>query len=58
MSTATTTNTYNLGTVTLRLWSLGGVVKELQRFLNDKLHLGLVPDGLIGPKTKAKMNAN
>jgi len=27
--------------------------KELQRFLNAKLNLGLVVDGIIGPKTIA-----
>lgn len=26
-------------------------VAELQRFLNDKLNLGLVVDGKLGPKT-------
>ena len=55
----TTTNTsvssgllaYNFGFTTLRLGSQGAAVKELQRYLNDKLHLGLVLDGKLGPKT-------
>jgi hypothetical protein len=73
------TGTYSLGTTTLKSGSKGDAVKELQRFLNDKLNLGLkldgklgpktiavikkwqkanglVPDGLIGAKTKAKIN--
>jgi hypothetical protein len=72
---------YNFGTVTLHNGSAGEAVKELQRFLNRILNLGLVvdgklgpktiavikkwqkdnylvPDGLIGAKTKAKMNAS
>jgi len=72
---------YALGTKVLKLGSKGDAVKELQRFLNDKLKLGLVidgrlgaktiavikkwqksqgldPDGLIGPDTKAIMNAD
>ncbi|MFA6076841.1 MAG: LamG-like jellyroll fold domain-containing protein [Candidatus Paceibacterota bacterium] len=49
----TSASNYNLGTVTLRLWSRGEAVKELQRFLNDKLNLGLVLDGILGPKTIA-----
>jgi peptidoglycan hydrolase-like protein with peptidoglycan-binding domain len=44
---------YNLGIVTLRDGSRGEAVKELQRFLNDKLKLGLVVDGKLGPKTIA-----
>jgi len=70
---------YNFGTTTLRFWSKGEAVKELQRFLNKNLNLnlkvdgvlglktiaiikqwqkshGLVADGLVGAKTKAKMN--
>ena len=73
--------TYNFGNTTLKNGSRGEAVKELQRFLNEVLDLGLVvdgklgpktinvikrwqmdhdltPDGLIGPKTKAKMNAS
>lgn len=42
---------YNLGTTTLKNGSAGEAVKELQRFLNDKLNLGLVVDGKLGPKT-------
>ena len=44
---------YNMGTVTLRSGSSGEAVKELQRFLNDTLNLGLVVDGKLGPKTIA-----
>ena len=44
---------YNLGTTTLKNGSRGEAVKELQRFLNDKLNLGLVLDGALGPKTIA-----
>lgn len=43
--------TYNFGTVTLRNGSRGEAVKELQRFLNQVLSLGLVVDGKLGPKT-------
>jgi hypothetical protein len=73
-------STYNFGTVTLKFWSKGEAVKELQRFLNNTLNLnlkvdgilglktiaiirqwqkshGLVADGLVGAKTKLKMNA-
>lgn len=71
---------YDFGSMTLKNGSKGEAVKELQRFLNAKLNLGLkldgklgpktiivikkwqkdnglVSDGLIGAKTKAKMNA-
>ncbi len=47
------TATYNLGTVTLKNGSRGAAVMELQRFLNDKLSLGLAVDGKLGPKTIA-----
>ncbi|MFA6397823.1 MAG: peptidoglycan-binding domain-containing protein [Candidatus Paceibacterota bacterium] len=43
--------TYNFGTTTLRNGSKGEAVKELQRFLNTTLNLGLVVDGRLGPKT-------
>ncbi len=43
--------TYNFGTTTLRKGSTGEAVKELQRFLNTKLNLGLIVDGKLGPKT-------
>jgi hypothetical protein len=43
--------TYNFGTTTLKNGSKGEAVKELQRFLNAKLNLGLVVDGEMGPKT-------
>lgn len=42
---------YNFGTTTLKNGSKGEAVKELQRFLNAKLNLGLVVDGKLGPKT-------
>lgn len=45
--------TYNFGTTTLKNGSRGEAVKELQRFLNKMLNLGLVVDGEIGPKTIA-----
>jgi peptidoglycan hydrolase-like protein with peptidoglycan-binding domain len=45
--------TYNFGTTTLKNGSTGNAVMELQRFLNDKLNLGLVVDGKLGPKTIA-----
>lgn len=44
---------YNFGPITLRNGSTGEGVKELQRFLNAKLNLGLVVDGKLGPKTIA-----
>jgi len=44
---------YNFGPTTLRNGSKGEAVKELQRFLNDKLNLGLIVDGKLGPKTIA-----
>jgi hypothetical protein len=44
---------YNFGTATLRNGSRGEAVKELQRFLNQKLNLGLIIDGKLGPKTIA-----
>jgi peptidoglycan hydrolase-like protein with peptidoglycan-binding domain len=43
--------TYNFGITTLKNGSKGEAVKELQRFLNAKLNLGLVVDGELGPKT-------
>ncbi len=46
-------STYNLGTKILKNGSRGEAVKELQRFLNDTLKLGLVLDGKLGPKTIA-----
>ena len=46
-------STYNFGTTTLKNGSKGEAVKELQRFLNAKLNLGLVIDGMLGPKTIA-----
>ncbi|MEK7128597.1 MAG: peptidoglycan-binding domain-containing protein, partial [Patescibacteria group bacterium] len=41
------------GATTLKNGSRGEAAKELQRFLNDKLNLGLALDGIIGPKTIA-----
>jgi hypothetical protein len=42
---------YNFGTQVLKNGSKGEAVKELQRFLNKVLNLGLVIDGKLGPKT-------
>jgi hypothetical protein len=42
---------YNFGSTTLKLWSKGDAVMELQKFLNTKLNLNLVVDGKLGPKT-------
>jgi peptidoglycan hydrolase-like protein with peptidoglycan-binding domain len=44
---------YNFGNATLKNGSTGEAVKELQRFLNAKLNLGLAIDGKLGPKTIA-----
>lgn len=52
-SPTVSTNFYNFGPVTLRNGSRGEGVKELQRFLNKALNLGLVVDGKLGPKTIA-----
>ena len=52
-TTVTPKNTYDLGTVTLFRGSKGPAVKELQRFLNDNLNLGLKLDGVFGAKTTA-----
>src|SRR3989338_6091849 len=52
-SVSAAAGSYNLGTKTLKSGSKGDAVKELQRFLNDKLNLGLVVDGKLGPKTIA-----
>jgi len=49
----TVVHSYNFGTTTLKNGSNGEAVKELQRFLNTKLNLGLVVDGKLGPKTVA-----
>jgi hypothetical protein len=46
-------SSYNFGTVTLKNGSKGAAVKELQRFLNDTMKLGLKLDGILGPKTIA-----
>lgn len=42
---------YNFGNTILKNGSKGEAVKELQRFLNQVLNLGLVVDGKLGPKT-------
>ncbi|MFA5932040.1 MAG: peptidoglycan-binding domain-containing protein [Candidatus Paceibacterota bacterium] len=42
---------YNFGDKTLKIGSTGDAVKELQRFLNDKLNIDLVVDGKLGKKT-------
>ena len=52
-SPVSTSTTYNFGTSTLKNGSRGEAVKELQRFLNATLNLGLVVDGSLGPKTIA-----
>jgi hypothetical protein len=52
-STSSESSAYNFGAVTLRLGSRGAAVKELQRFLNNKLNLGLKLDGILGAKTIA-----
>jgi hypothetical protein len=50
-STSLPQTIYNLGLVTLRLWSQGETVKELQRLLNRAFNLDLTIDGILGPKT-------
>jgi len=52
-TTPGTTYTYNFGTRLLKNGSIGDDVKELQRFLNKALGLGLKEDGILGPKTIA-----
>ena len=44
---------YNFGTTILKNGSKGEAVKELQRFLNATMNLGLIVDGKLGPKTIA-----
>jgi len=44
---------YNFGSAVLKNGSRGEAVMELQRFLNAKLNLNLVVDGMLGPKTIA-----
>jgi len=46
-------HTYNFGFIALKLGSKGTAVKELQRFLNDKMNLALTADGNFGTKTRA-----
>lgn len=53
VTTTTVQTTYNFGIITLKNGSRGEAVKELQRFLNKALNLGLVVDGMLGPKTIA-----
>lgn len=53
LNSSTHSGPYALGIVTLKNGSKGEAVKELQRFLNAKLALGLVIDGSLGPKTIA-----
>ncbi|MBI3888276.1 peptidoglycan-binding protein [Candidatus Nomurabacteria bacterium] len=48
---STSTQKYNLGTVTLQKGSAGDAVKELQRYLNDTSKAGLVLDGKFGTTT-------
>ncbi len=52
-SPATPIIKYNFGNSILKNGSRGEAVKELQRFLNQVLNLGLVVDGRLGPKTIA-----
>ncbi len=52
-TTPGTIYTYNFGTRLLKNGSMGDDVKELQRFLNKALGLGLKEDGILGPKTIA-----
>jgi len=56
-SNAMTAGAYSFGTVTLKNGSKGSAVKELQRFLNDTMNLGLALDGKLGPKTIAVIKA-
>ena len=54
VSASKITNTapiYNLGNSVLKNGSKGESVKELQKFLNNKLNLNLKIDGKLGPKT-------
>jgi len=53
LSLTTGPSTYNFGTAILKNGSKGDAVKELQRYLNNTLNLGLVLDGKLGPKTIA-----
>ena len=46
---------YNFGAMTLKVESTGEAVKELQRFLNATMNLGLVVDGMFGPHTASVM---
>ena len=52
-TTTTYPTYYNFGTAILKNGSMGSGVKELQRFLNNTMKLGLVVDGKLGPKTIA-----
>ena len=44
---------YNFGKLVMKNGSKGDSVKELQKFLNDKLGLKLTADGKLGAKTVA-----
>lgn len=50
---ASVQKTFNFGVTTLKSGSKGEPVKELQKFLNQVLKLGLAVDGKLGPKTIA-----
>ena len=50
---ASSVSSYDFGSSILKNGSTGEAVKELQRFLNATLNLGLVVDGELGPKTIA-----
>ncbi len=52
-SPVSSSTTYDFGSAVLKNGSRGEAVKELQRFLNQVLSLGLVVDGKLGPKTIA-----
>jgi len=54
-TTPTATLAYNFGTTVLKNGSTGEAVKELQRFLNATMNLGLVVDGMFGPHTTTVM---
>jgi len=54
-SSQTSGISFNFGPTTLKNGSRGEAVKELQRFLNTTLNLGLVVDGIFGPNTTTVM---
>jgi len=50
---SSTRTSFDFGTKTLKNGSRGSAAMELQRFLNQVLSMGLVVDGIIGPKSIA-----